>query len=207
MLRKILNFFKNIWDWIYLNWDWEEIVIIALSFMALALFLIFIIYIALNIVPFSQSFQEAIKSDPNLTYIIILVTFTYIITLLLAQSKRLIGRQSTQIIKFSEVSSADLIRWSNDIETSMEQIQKAYDWKINQWSSFGKAFLTATLAFISTVIIAILKGKITLESGHDSLNVALGVLSALIIYCITIYQTRQYRREYLAIYKLMKTLS
>ncbi|MHC4459028.1 MAG: hypothetical protein ACYS0I_18460, partial [Planctomycetota bacterium] len=94
-----------------------------------------------------------------------------------------------------------------NLEISMEQIKKTYDWQISQWSVFGKALLTASLAFVSGSVIAKLKGELKFEGTSDLLYICIGVFVTLAAYGVSGYQIRQLRKEYLGVYKIINFLS
>lgn len=113
------------------------------------------------------------------------------------------------------ISISDLISWSNDLETSCSQIQKLYEWHINQWNNIGKIILTALLAFLSTVLLGILKGEISLVFKEPNLihNISLiliiisGIISSLTLYFFSIYKTRRLKKDFLSIYRILQKLS
>ena len=102
-----------------------------------------------------------------------------------------------------ELTLGDLVAWSTELETAAQQVQKAYDWRIAQWSAFGNAVLTATLAFVSAAAVEAFKGTI----GTHSLGaVAFGTFSSLLLYWISQLRVTRLRREFLALYGILVLL-
>ena len=60
-----------------------------------------------------------------------------------------------------DISIGDVLLWSTKAkEDAADQLRCLYDWQIDQWATFGKAVLTATLAFLSAGVIAAFKGEL-----------------------------------------------
>jgi hypothetical protein len=100
----------------------------------------------------------------------------------------------------------DILRWSQHVETSAAQIQKSYDWKITQWSGLGSAILTATLGFVSAVVVEVLKGTKVLTKADFVLIVVTGAAALLAAYAFTHFQVSALNTEFLRLYNLLALL-
>ncbi len=103
----------------------------------------------------------------------------------------------------SDFTLGDLVVWAEDLEVAAAQIQKAYEWRIAQWSSFGNAVLTGILAFLSAAAIEAFKGSI---NQGCVLAVGAGTFSAFCLYLISQARMNRLRREFLAIYRALALL-
>jgi len=98
----------------------------------------------------------------------------------------------------------DVLDWAEEISTSANQLQKAYDWEINQWSTFGNAILAATLAFISACTLEIMKQ--TLKSSHVAAIMIAGVVTSIALYVTCRVRIAKLRNEFLLLYTLVAHL-
>jgi hypothetical protein len=101
----------------------------------------------------------------------------------------------------------DLFVWSRDLTTSASQIQKSYDWQIAQWSSFGTAVLTATLGFISAIVLEVWKGTQLAEGKDKYIVIALGLISSLALYAVCQLRIKILRARFVRLYSALVLLS
>jgi hypothetical protein len=100
----------------------------------------------------------------------------------------------------------DIILWSEDVSISAPQIQKTYDWTIAQWSGIATAALTATLGFLSTVVVETLKGT-TLTSAPVFMGaVAIGVGSSVAISAFCHFQMNALNNDFATLYDVLTFL-
>lgn len=99
---------------------------------------------------------------------------------------------------------SDLISLSEEISTSADQLQKAYDWTINQWSNFGNALLVATLGFVSACIIEVYKDSIKVP--HIWIALIVGVVLSTTLYMRCQIEIRKLRNEFMSVYALLAEL-
>ena len=116
----------------------------------------------------------------------------------------LLHRPSYRYWSFPSVS--ELMLWADEFEVSIVQIRAIYEWRIEQWSSFGKAVLTATLAFVSAVVIAALKGEIDLSKSSGFLIVCDGILVSIAAFLFCQRKISLLRQEFQAIFNLLSML-
>jgi len=102
---------------------------------------------------------------------------------------------------------ADLLIWSHKAAESMLNLTKAYDWRVSQWSAFSTALLTATLAFISAVVLEYFKD--TLYTNVDlKLRVALlGVMASIFVYLMSQKRISLLKEQFLRVCTLLQRRS
>jgi lipopolysaccharide export LptBFGC system permease protein LptF len=61
----------------------------------------------------------------------------------------------------AQLTIDDWINLSLDVSASASQFQKAYDWKISQWSSFANMILTALVSFLSACAVEFYKSGLS----------------------------------------------
>jgi uncharacterized membrane protein len=89
----------------------------------------------------------------------------------------------------------------------MLNLTKAYDWRVSQWSAFSTALLTATLAFISAVVLEYFKD--TLYTNVDlKLRVALlGVMASIFVYLMSQKRISLLKEQFLRVCTLLQRRS
>lgn len=99
---------------------------------------------------------------------------------------------------------ADLLIWSHKAAESTLNLTKAYDWRVSQWSAFSTALLTATLAFISAVVLEYFKD--TLYTNVDlKLRVALlGVMASILVYLMSQKRISLLKEQFLRVCTLLQ---
>lgn len=143
-----------------------------------------------------------------LIFILTILTYTfYVISYVSYTFFRRYLRRWLEIGQQVEISVADIIEWAQELEISMNQIQKAYEWRISQWSIFGKAVLTSAFAFVSGATVALLKGELQVQYTWDIINICIGLILALATYCVSLYQINRLRKEYIALYRIIELIS
>lgn len=197
------NILKKIWhkvtDWRYIWWDWGIFfTIIVAFFIILIITALFVYAIGPTLLPILESLPKPVTQ--SITIVAVAAYILYLVMALWSWRRR--QRRITL-----DISVADIIQWSQNLEISMEQIKKTYDWQISQWSIFGKALLTASLTFVSGSVIAKLKGDLKFEGTSDFLYICFGVIVTLSAYGFSSYHIRQLRKEYLSVYKIINFLS
>ncbi|PYV70491.1 MAG: hypothetical protein DMG97_19155 [Acidobacteria bacterium] len=95
----------------------------------------------------------------------------------------------------------DVLTWADDVNLSIAQVQKAYDWRIAQRAAFANAVLTAIFAFLSSAVIETYKE--TLRIPHFWTLVAIGTVVYFGIYLFFRWEIRRLRQEFLALYTLL----
>jgi lipopolysaccharide export LptBFGC system permease protein LptF len=100
-----------------------------------------------------------------------------------------------------EPSIDQIIRWSLAFENASAQIQKAYDWRIAQWSAMATAILTAILAILSSTFLEYYKK--TALAPHWGLWLSADIAVFLCAYTFCRYEIDRLRREFLALYTLL----
>lgn len=108
---------------------------------------------------------------------------------------------------YSDITFGDILSWSQELNISIAQLQKAYDWRIAQWSSAATAFLSATFAFISATVIETFKNPNILSSPDAVIIVMLGSFASIAIYGVCQYQIRRLRREFVRLYSLLNLIA
>ena len=98
----------------------------------------------------------------------------------------------------------DVLDWAEEIGTSANQLQKAYDWEISQWSTLGNAVLAALLAFLSACTLEIMKQ--TLKSSHVAAIMIAGVATSIALYVICRVRIAKLKNEFLLLYTLVAHL-
>jgi hypothetical protein len=98
----------------------------------------------------------------------------------------------------------DLLDWADEIETSAEQLQKGYDWRIAQWSAFASAVLTAMLAFLSACVVELFKG--TMLWRHVAAIMMGGTAASIGLYLVSQVRIAKLRKEFLDQYTLVAHL-
>jgi len=111
-----------------------------------------------------------------------------------------------QIFRFDLPSVSELLLWAEELGVSLEQLKATYEWQIDQWSSFSKAVLTATLAFVSAVVIAVLKQEIEFTKINGILIVLAGILVSTAIYLFAQRTISRLRQEFLALLNILSLL-
>jgi len=81
----------------------------------------------------------------------------------------------------------DVLTWADDVNLSIAQVQKAYDWRIAQRAAFANAVLTAIFAFLSSAVIETYKETVVYFG----------------IYLFFRWEIRRLRQEFLALYTLL----
>jgi hypothetical protein len=95
----------------------------------------------------------------------------------------------------------DWINLSLDVSSSASQFQKAYDWKISQWSSFANMILTALLSFLSACVIEFYKsGFVRPQLRYVMLA---GFVGTIALYLISLNRVASFRRAFLRDYALI----
>lgn len=105
-----------------------------------------------------------------------------------------------------EFSRSDLLIWPDDLAVSSAQIQKAYDWSITQWASFGNAILTAIFGLLASALVETYRMVQTHDPHRDIVFwVAVGVtvLVYLAVYAFCRWKILRLRQEFLALYTLL----
>ncbi len=109
--------------------------------------------------------------------------------------------RATRLRAKMEPSIDQVIRWSLAFENASGQIQKAYDWRIAQWSAMATAILTAILAILSGTFLEYHK-RATL-SPHWGLWLCAAIVVYLSAYTFCRLEIDRLRREFLALYTLL----
>ena len=197
--------FSRIWDnitnWWYL--DIEDLLYPFLIIFAIAFPIVLVIYLIGPIA--RRGFESVITlfSETQVTNFVLISLSIFFAFTVINVSFYIYWRRRRQI----EISVADVIEWAQELEISMNQIQKSYEWRISQWSIFGKAVLTSALAFVSGATIAILRGEIQVQCVWDAINICIGIILALSTYGVSLYRIRQLRNEYIGLYRIIKLMS
>ena len=99
-----------------------------------------------------------------------------------------------------QLSVTDFLLWSRHITEAMLAITKTYDWRVSQWSGFATAVLTATLAFISAVVVEYLKDSIYTNVKIKLQVAVLGILASVLVYLTSHRRITLIKNEFLRIY-------
>jgi hypothetical protein len=100
-----------------------------------------------------------------------------------------------------EPTVRDLVVWADDVGLSSGQLQKAYEWRIAQWSALSTAILTAVFFLIATALVELYKQ--TLRLPHFGLWVGPGVVGYGCSYIFCRWRIQRLRQEFLALYTLL----
>jgi hypothetical protein len=122
-----------------------------------------------------------------------------------AAATALLVRFASRAFSAAAFSVEDLLNWSEDVAASATQLQKAYDWRINQWSNLANALLAATLAFISTCVVEVYKESF--KKPHLSLAVFFGITFSLGLCLWCQIRITRLRNEFVALYSLLAFLA
>lgn len=106
-----------------------------------------------------------------------------------------------------EHSADEIELWSLKSADAMLQLVKAYDWRVLQWSGFSTGVLTATLAFISAVVVEYFKNTIVIELRFKLWLTLLGALASFLVYLISQRRITVIKNQFLALYTLLRQTS
>lgn len=99
-----------------------------------------------------------------------------------------------------------IINWARNLDSAIDQITKAYEWRIAQWSGFGGAILTSLLGFVSAVAVSSFKDNFLQLSWWRIVAVSLGLLASIVSYFFSQQMISRIREEYLQLYNLLQLL-
>jgi hypothetical protein len=99
-----------------------------------------------------------------------------------------------------------IVNWARNLDSAIDQITKAYEWRIGQWSGFGGAILTSILGFVSAVAVSSFKDNFLPLSWWRIVVVIVGLLAAIVSYFIAQQMISRIREEYLQLYGLLQLL-
>lgn len=105
-----------------------------------------------------------------------------------------------------QFSVGTILLWSRNVEASMEQVKRNYEWQIDQWAGFAKVILAASLAFVSAVAASLLKGEVKDVEPVMVAIISLGLVCSLLAYAICQSRVSRLRIEFLSIYNLLEAL-
>jgi hypothetical protein len=103
----------------------------------------------------------------------------------------------------NNISIRTIVRWGRSVDAAIAQITKAYEWRIQQWTSCGTAILTAALGFISAVAVSSFKEELRMNSWIVASIVSLALLASLCSYAICQQRITRLKDEYLRLYSLL----
>lgn len=101
----------------------------------------------------------------------------------------------------AQLTIKDWINLSLDVSCSASQFQKAYDWKINQWSSFANIILTALLTFLSACVVEFYKSGFVRP--HLRYAMLGGFVGTIALYLISLNRVSSLRRAFVKDYALI----
>jgi hypothetical protein len=103
-----------------------------------------------------------------------------------------------------EPTIRDLVIWADNVELSSNQLQKAYDWRIAQWATFGNVVLTAIFGLLSSAVIETFKATIILPDFWSEIGAA--TLAYSLIYAFCRLRIVTLRQEFMALYTLLEEI-
>ena len=106
-----------------------------------------------------------------------------------------------------ELSIWDILLWSRKTADAMLQITKAYDWRVQQWSGLATGVLTASLAFISAVVLEYFKNSITIDARLKLWFTLLGVWASFLVYLAAQRRITFLRKHFTGLYTLLRRLA
>lgn len=98
----------------------------------------------------------------------------------------------------------EILAWVDNLPSSADQIQKAYDWRISQWATFGNAVITALFALLLSAVVEWYKEP--MKYPHFWLIVAGNASSYLVAYALCRFRIATLQREFIALYTLLAVL-
>lgn len=101
----------------------------------------------------------------------------------------------------AQLTINDWINLSLDVSASASQFQKAYDWKISQWSSFANMILTALVSFVSACVVEFYKSGFV--RAHLRYAMLAGFVGTIALYVISLNRVANFRRAFVMDYALI----
>jgi hypothetical protein len=99
----------------------------------------------------------------------------------------------------------DLVVWMDDVALSAGQIQKAYDWRVAQWSTLSNAILTAIFFLVTTGLVETYKQTLKLRYFWAWVGAAVLIYGSSYLFCRL--RIRKLQREFLALYTLLQEIA
>ena len=99
---------------------------------------------------------------------------------------------------------ADLLIWSHKAAEAMLNLTKAYDWRVSQWSAFSTALITATLAFISAVVLEYFKDTLYTNVELKLRIALLGIMASLLVYLMSQKRISPLKEQFLRVCTLLQ---
>jgi len=101
----------------------------------------------------------------------------------------------------AQLTIDDWINLSLDVSSSASQFQKAYDWKISQWSSFANMILAALLSFLSACVVEFYKSGFVRP--HLRFAMLAGLVGTITLYLISLNRIASFRRAFVKDFALI----
>lgn len=111
-----------------------------------------------------------------------------------------------QVGPLPDMSVLDLMIWSVDVDSSMDQLRAAYEWHIDQWVDLGRIILTAALGFVSALAVGWLKNEIKLDHAIVVTVVAVGLTGSFLVFAYCQRTVQRLRHEFMAIYTILRII-
>jgi hypothetical protein len=132
-----------------------------------------------------------------------LAAILFFVAIFLPQFQRRLGRVLERIglgrVVLLDPSVWQVLLWSLKSAEAMLQVTKAYDWRVSQWTGFATGVMTATLAFVSAIVIEYFKD--TIKVGVPLLKIAtLGVLASCLVYLMAQRRVTLLKNQFLETY-------
>jgi hypothetical protein len=99
---------------------------------------------------------------------------------------------------------AELLIWSHKAAESMLNLTKAYDWRVSQWSAFSTALITATLAFISAVVLEYFKDTVNTNVELKLRVALLGIVASILVYLMSQKRITLLKEQFLRVCTLLQ---
>jgi hypothetical protein len=99
----------------------------------------------------------------------------------------------------------DLLIWAADPSESAEQLQKAYDWRVAQWSALANTIATAVLGLFTSAFVESYKGTVAVPGFWEQLGYASMLFALSYLFCRL--KIHILRKEFLALYTLLLEIS
>ena len=147
----------------------------------------------------------------GLTAVLVLAVVGFWLSVFYPRLNRLIARAlrwtGLASLPRLEHSYDELLLWSRKSADAMLQLVKAYDWRVLQWSGFCTGVLTATLAFISAVVLEYFKNTIVIDLKFKLWLTLLGAMASFLVYLICQRRISVIKNQFLALYTLLRQTS